>query len=880
MAEDKLLPEFILDMSAGSVPRLELTVRLRNMAQESQPLRGQRRKPSMWQFFTERGKKVVQLAHREALSMGHDVIGTEHVLLGLLVEGEGVAAQVLHAFGVELDEVRRRIEDVVGRGIPKNRPVDLPLSPRGKRVLDLAMREARNMGVNYVGTEHILLGLISEGEGIAAQVLTSMGVDLAKLQQEVIGAVSGNDTGQESGGEGQATGQKRGRSKAPTLDQLGIDLSEMAVRGELDPVIGRSKEIRRVIQILSRRTKNNPVLIGDPGVGKTAIVEGLAQKIASGDVPEVLRDKRVVLLNVANLVAGTKYRGEFEERMRKLVKELREVKDVILFIDEVHTLVGAGGAEGAVDAANILKPSLARGEFQVIGATTLNEYRKHIEKDAALERRFQSVLVDEPGLEDAIAILKGLRDRYEAHHRAKITDGAIEAAARLSARYITDRFLPDKAIDCIDEAAAKARLRTMEAPEAIKELERRFETIRKEKEAAVVGQEFEKAARLRDEERMLSEELETARKNWQVSRNQEEPVVDANEIAQIVSEWTGIPVVQMTEEEAARLLRMEEEIHRRLINQSEAVSAIARAIRRARSGLKDPRRPVGSFLFLGPTGVGKTELARALAEFLFGSEDAMIRLDMSEFMERHEVAKLIGAPPGYVGFEEGGKLSEAIRRRPYSVVLFDEIEKAHHDVFNILLQIMEDGRLTDGQGHSVDFRNAVVIMTSNVGAENVVKGKGLGFAAPDMEAAADWTRTRGQILDAVKRTFRPEFLNRVDEMVVFRPLEKEELLQIVGIMLQDLHSRLKEQGVSLVVSEEAKSLLLEKGFDPKFGARPLRRTIQRMVEDHLADLLLEGRIEQGSEVSVHIHEKELRFSFGEENDVFFPSDQEAAELRR
>jgi ATP-dependent Clp protease ATP-binding subunit ClpC len=880
MVEDELLPEFILDMSAGSVPRVEVTVRLRNMAQEVQPLRGQRRKPSMWQFFTERGKKVVQLAHREALSMGHDVIGTEHVLLGLLVEGEGVAAQVLHAFGVELDEVRRRIEDVVGRGIPKNRPVDLPLSPRGKRVLDLAMREARNMGVNYVGTEHILLGLISEGEGIAAQVLTSMGADLTKLQQEVIGAVSGNDTVQEGGGEGQTTGQKRGRSKAPTLDQLGIDLSEMAVRGELDPVIGRSKEIRRVIQILSRRTKNNPVLIGDPGVGKTAIVEGLAQKIASGDVPEVLRDKRVVLLNVANLVAGTKYRGEFEERMRKLVKELREVKDVILFIDEVHTLVGAGGAEGAVDAANILKPSLARGEFQVIGATTLNEYRKHIEKDAALERRFQSVLVDEPGLEDAIAILKGLRDRYEAHHRAKITDGAIEAAARLSARYITDRFLPDKAIDCIDEAAAKARLKTMEAPEAIKELERRFETIRKEKEAAVVGQEFEKAARLRDEERMLSEELETARKNWQVSRNQEEPVVDANEIAQIVSEWTGIPVVQMTEEEAARLLRMEEEIHRRLINQSEAVSAIARAIRRARSGLKDPRRPVGSFLFLGPTGVGKTELARALAEFLFGSEDAMIRLDMSEFMERHEVAKLIGAPPGYVGFEEGGKLSEAIRRRPYSVVLFDEIEKAHHDVFNILLQIMEDGRLTDGQGHSVDFRNAVVIMTSNVGAENVVKGKGLGFAAPDMEAAADWTRTRGQILDAVKRTFRPEFLNRVDEMVVFRPLEKEELLQIVGIMLQDLHSRLREQGVALTVSEEAKSLLLEKGFDPKFGARPLRRTIQRMVEDHLADLLLEGRIGHGSEVSIHIHEKELHFSFGEENDVFFPSDQEAAELRR
>ncbi len=811
----------------------------------------------MWQFFTERAKRVVQLAHREALRLGHDVIGTEHLLLGLIAEGEGVAAQVLTSMGVDLDEVRQRVEAIVGRGEPKDRPVDLPLSPRAKGVLDLAMREARNMGVSYVGTEHLLLGLIAEGEGVAAQVLTSMGLDLQRVYQEVLAYLSGGErAGSEQGGE--APKKKLARTKTPTLDQLGIDLTEMARNHELDPVIGREKEIQRVIQILSRRTKNNPVLIGDPGVGKTAIVEGLAQKMIAGEVPENLKGKRLMQLSMGNIVAGTKYRGEFEERMRKLVKEVKEAKDVILFIDEIHTLVGAGGAEGAVDAANILKPSLARGEFQVIGATTLDEYRKYIEKDAALERRFQPVFVGEPTIEDTIAILHGLRDKYEAHHRVKITDEALEAAAKLSARYITERFLPDKAIDLVDEAAARARLATMEAPESLRELEKKLEAVRKEKEAAVASQEFEKAAKLRDEERRLSEELEQKRKEWRSRQSQEEPMVTAEDVAVIVSEWTGVPVVQLTEEEARRLLRMEEEIHKRLIGQEEAVSAVARAIRRARSGLKDPKRPVGSFLFLGPTGVGKTEMARALAEFLFGSEDAMIRLDMSEFMERHEVSKLIGAPPGYVGYEEGGKLTEMVRRRPYSIVLFDEIEKAHPDVFNILLQILEDGRLTDGQGHVVDFRNTVIIMTSNVGAQDLMKGTTLGFSSGE-GPAMDWDKVCERIREAVRHTFRPEFLNRIDEMVIFKPLGKAELLKIVDLMLKEVEKRLSEQGVRIVVSQAARELLLAEGFDPKFGARPLRRTVQRMVEDRLADELLEGTIKPGDVVYVDVEDGKLTF---------------------
>ena len=820
----------------------------------------------MWQFFTERARRVIQLAHREALRLGHDVIGTEHILLGLLVEGDGVAAHVLTSLGIDLDEVRRRVEQLVGKGQPKEKPVDLPLSPRAKRVLDLAMREARNMGVNYVGTEHILLGLLAEGEGIAAQVLMSMGLDMQKVYQEVVRYLSGGDVDQMSQ---PGLSKKRTRTKTPTLDQLGIDLVEMARQGELDPVIGREREIQRVIQILSRRTKNNPCLIGDPGVGKTAIAEGLAQMIASGEVPEVLKNKRIVQLNIGNLVAGTKYRGEFEERMRKLIKEVRDSKDVIVFIDEIHTLVGAGGAEGAVDAANILKPSLAKGEFQVIGATTLDEYRKYIERDPALERRFQPVYVGEPTIEDTIEILKGLRDKYEAHHRVKMTDEALEAAARLSARYITDRYLPDKAIDLIDEAGARVRLSTMNPPDSIKELEKELEAVRKEKEAAVASQEFEKAAALRDKERQLSEQLEEQRKAWQAKKSQEEPVVDVDDIAAIISEWTGIPVVQLTEEEAQRLLRMEEEIHKRIINQEEAVSVVARAIRRARSGLKDPKRPIGSFLFLGPTGVGKTELARALAEFMFGDEDFMVRLDMSEFMERHEVAKLIGAPPGYIGYEEGGKLTEAVRRRPYAVVLLDEIEKAHPDVFNIFLQVLEDGRLTDGQGRVVDFRNTIIIMTSNLGAQDLMKGPAIGFSV-DTESEMDFEAAKKSIMEAVRKTFRPEFLNRIDEIVIFKPLGKKELLQIIDLMIKEVADRLAEKGLIIDVTDEAKDFLLKQGYDPKFGARPLRRAIQRYLEDRLADILLEGKIKPDSVIKVDARDDDLIFipvSGGEDRDL-------------
>ena len=816
----------------------------------------------MWQNFTERGKRVFQLAHSEALRLGHEVIGTEHILLGLLDDADGIVTQILSNYNLHPEVLKAEIESLVGTGRPRSQPVDLPSSPRAKLVIDLSMREARKMGVNYIGTEHILLGILAEGEGMAEQLLASHGMDLPRTRMMVRSILSGNQADPEldpmKSDSAPQSPESRAPSRTPTLDQIGIDLTMMARNSELDPVIGRDKEIQRVVQILSRRTKNNPVLIGEPGVGKTAIAEGLAQRIVSGEIPEILKDKRVMQLNVANLVAGTKYRGEFEERMRKIVKEVREAKKVILFIDEIHTLVGAGGAEGAVDAANIIKPSLSRGEFQVIGATTITEYRKYIEKDAALERRFQPVHVEEPSEEDTVSILKGLRDSYEAHHRVKITDDALEAAAKLSQRYITDRFLPDKAIDLIDEASARARIQTLEVPEDLKALERSVGEIRREKEAAVGSQEFEKAADLRDQERELIAKIAEWRKSWTESRNQFTPDVKAEDIATIVSEWTGIPVTQLTEEESRRLLRMEDEIKQRLVGQDEAIHAVARAIRRSRSGMKDPKRPVGSFMFLGPTGVGKTEMARSLAEFLFGSDDAMIRLDMSEFMERHEAAKLIGAPPGYVGYEEGGKLTEAIRRRPYSVVLFDEIEKAHPDVFNMLLQLLEDGRLTDGQGHLTDFRNAVIIMTSNIGISEAMKGRSLGFAEAD-GPGMDTAKMRSTVLDAAKNAFRPEFLNRVDEIIVFDPLGREQLLKIVDIMLNEVRSRTSECGITLEADEDAKKLLLEKGYDPKYGARPLRRAIQKMVEDSLSNMMLEGTVKAGDKVTVSAADGELRF---------------------
>jgi ATP-dependent Clp protease ATP-binding subunit ClpC len=815
----------------------------------------------MWQNFTERGKRVFQLAQKEALRLGHNVIGTEHILLGLLDDGDGVVPAVLAQFGVNPGILKKEIEDYIGKQVPRNDPVDLPWSPRAKLVMDLSMREARKMGSNYIGTEHILLGLLAEGEGMAAQILSSNGINLNGGRQTIRYMLGGTERQEDTRQPGRPPRGRRAenQSKTPILDQLAIDLTAMAKNGELDPVIGRNKEIQRVVQILSRRTKNNPVLIGEPGVGKTAIAEGLAQRILSGEIPEILKDKRVMQLNVANLVAGTKYRGEFEERMRRLVKEIRDTKKTILFIDEIHTLVGAGGAEGAVDAANILKPSLSRGEFQVIGATTISEYRKYIEKDAALERRFQPVMVEEPNEEDTVLILHGLRDSYEAHHRVQITDEALVAAAKLSKRYITDRFLPDKAIDLIDEASARARIQTLETPEEIKALERHASDARKEKEEAVAAQEYEKAAGLRDAERSLKEQIEEKRREWTESRNQYTPPITEKDIATIVSEWTGIPVTQLTEEESRRLMRMEEEISKRLVGQKEAVASVSGAIRRARSGMKDPKRPVGSFLFLGPTGVGKTELARSLAEFLFGSEDAMIRLDMSEYMERHEAAKLIGAPPGYVGFEEGGKLTEAIRRRPYSVVLFDEIEKAHPDVFNVLLQLLEDGRLTDGQGRLTDFRNSVVIMTSNVGVGDVMKGRSLGFGDSGADDGIDADKMKETVIEAAKRTFRPEFLNRVDDMLVFQPLNRSELLQIVSLMLDEVKERSKDRGIEIETDEGAKKLLLEKGYDPKYGARPLRRAIQKLVEDSLSNMILEGSVSEGDKITVRADGGSLRF---------------------
>lgn len=815
----------------------------------------------MWQFYTERGKRVIQLAQQEAISMGHNMVEPEHLLLGVLSEGGGVACQALSELGVDPDNLAAHIRDLIGKSQDIiSKPVDLPLSPRMKRALDLSMIEARKMGVNYVDSEHILLGILADDTGLIVQQFRSMGITPQAVLKQV-NEILENGTGRSISNRNSKDDSKRkAKMKTPTLDHLGTDLTERAKNGELDPVIGREKEIKRVMQVLCRRTKSNPVLIGAPGVGKTAVVEGLAHQIVSGTAPEPLQDKRIVQLNMGTLVAGTKYRGEFEERLRRIVKELTDSKgDVILFVDEVHTIIGAGNAEGSTDAANILKPELSRGAFQLIGATTQDEYRRYVEKDAALERRFQPVQVDEPSVDDAVLILKGLKDRYESHHNVTFTEDAIDAAAKLSSRYIQDRYLPDKGIDLIDEAGARTRLLSLEPPEYINDIQKKLDDVRKQKEDAVMSEQYERATHLRDIERRISDELDNAMKEWHDSRKNERHTITAEDIASVVAEQTGVPVKQLTEAETTRLLTMEEEISRRLIGQDEAVSAVSRAIRRARTGLRDPRRPIGSFLFMGPTGVGKTELARCLARFLFGKEDAMIRIDMSEFMERHEVSKLVGAPPGYVGHESGGKLTEMVRRKPYSVILFDEIEKAHPEIFNILLQVLDDGKLTDGQGRKVDFRNTVIIMTSNVGAKEAQQGNSLGFGmSAESQTQKDWERTKSIILEEANKLFRPEFLNRIDEMAVFRPLSRDNLMKIIDTMLDDLSVRLDTKGVKLEVSDDVKAKILEKGFKPKFGARPLKRAIQSMLEDKLADFMLSGNMnEKDTKISVNIKGEEL-----------------------
>jgi ATP-dependent Clp protease ATP-binding subunit ClpC len=796
--------------------------------------------------FTDRARKVLTLAQDEAQRFNHNYIGTEHLLLGLVREGEGVAARVLENMNVELAKVRTAVEFIIGRG---DRPVvgEVGLTPRAKRVIELAIDEARRLGHNYIGTEHLLLGLVREGEGIAAGVLESLGVNLDKVRHEVIRVLS------QSSSSGPAQETKRA-SKTPTVDQLGINLTEAARAGKLDPVIGREKEIERVIQILSRRTKNNPALIGEPGVGKTAIAEGLAHRIVNGDVPETLLNKRVLTLDIGSLVAGTKYRGEFEERLKKIIEELRNTNDAVLFIDELHTLVGAGAAEGAIDAANILKPPLSRGELQCIGATTLDEYRKYIERDAALERRFQPVMVEEPTIEQSVDILMGIRERYEQHHKVSITDEAVKAAVDLSTRYITDRHLPDKAIDLIDEAASRVRLRHASAPPALRDAQKDLDRVTKEKDAAINNQEYEEAARLREAEATSRETVERLRGEWQSQISSDQPTVDEEEIAQVVAMWTGIPVTRIAAEESERLLKMEEVLHGRVVGQQEAIEVVAKAVRRARAGLKDPKRPIGSFIFLGPTGVGKTELAKALAEFMFGSEDALIKIDMSEFMERHNVSRLVGAPPGYVGFDEGGQLTEAVRRKNYCVILLDEVEKAHPEVFNILLQILEDGHLSDAKGRRVDFRNAIIIMTSNLGAKQLQSNASLGFRAMgDTDAARAETSyeiMKEKVAAELKNNFRPEFLNRIDATVVFRSLTVEEITLIVDLMLQRVRDQLRAQQMSLDVTQAAKEHIIKLGYDVAYGARPLRRVIQNMVEDVLAEHLLLGKYEPGTTIVV------------------------------
>jgi ATP-dependent Clp protease ATP-binding subunit ClpC len=800
----------------------------------------------MFGRFTERAQKVLALAQEEAIRLGHNNIGTEHILLGLIREGEGIAAKALNALGLGSDKIQKEVENLIGKGQDTSQTVHY--TPRAKKVIELSMDEARKLGHSYVGTEHILLGLIREGEGVAARVLNNLGVSLNKARQQVLQLLGSNESGGHQGG-------AAANANTPTLDSLARDLTAIAREGSLDPVIGRSKEIQRVIEVLSRRTKNNPVLIGEPGVGKTAIAEGLAQQIVNNEVPEILRDKRVMTLDMGTVVAGTKYRGEFEDRLKKVMDEIRQAGNIILFIDELHTLIGAGGAEGAIDASNILKPSLARGELQCIGATTLDEYRKYIEKDAALERRFQPIRVDEPTQEESIQILYGLRDRYEAHHRVSITDEAIEAAVKLSDRYISDRFLPDKAIDLMDEAGSKVRLRSYTTPPNLKELELKLEEVRKEKDASVQSQEFEKAASLRDTEQRLREKLEETKKNWKEKQGKENNEVTVEDIANVVSSWTGIPVSKLAQTETAKLLKLEEILHSRLIGQEEAVVAISKAVRRARAGLKDPKRPIGSFIFLGPTGVGKTELGRALAEAMFGDEDAMIRIDMSEYMEKHSTSRLVGSPPGYVGYEEGGQLTEKVRRKPYSVILLDEIEKAHPDVFNILLQVLEDGRLTDSKGRTVDFRNTVLIMTSNVGAESLKKNKYVGFNIQDGQQ--DYKDMKGKVMEELKKAFRPEFLNRIDEIIVFHALEKKHLREIVTLMSDQLVKRLKEQHIDIELTDAAKDKIAEEGYDPDYGARPLRRAIQKHIEDRLSEELLKGNVLIGHKVMIDVENSEF-----------------------
>jgi len=805
---------------------------------------------SRFEKFSERARRVLTMAQEEARNLNHSYIGTEHILLGLVREEEGVAAKVLTNLGVGLGKVRSAVEFIIGRG-EKPSTGETGLTLRAKKVIELAIDEARQLGHSYIGTEHLLLGLLREAEGVASSVLDSFGITLERARAETIHVLS----------QGVPKSKlARGTSRTPALDQIGIDLTAAARAGKLDPVIGRQKEIERVVQILSRRTKNNPALIGEPGVGKTAIVEGLAHYIVAGDVPETLEDKRLITLDMGALVAGTKYRGEFEERLKKIIEEIKTAGNCVLFIDEFHTMVGAGAAEGAVDAANILKPSLARGELQCIGATTLDDYRKHIERDAALERRFQPVLVEEPSVDDTLEILRGIKDRYEEHHQLEITDEALKAAATLAARYIPDRFLPDKAIDLVDEAASRVRIKHRTMPITLKEARQLADSVRKDKDAALATQQYDYAAELRERELQIDEKIKKLDEEWRTEKEQEKAVVSEENIAEVVSMWTGVPVVQLAEDETSHLLHMEEAIHERIIGQDEAIVAIAKAIRRARAGLKDPRRPIGNFIFLGPTGVGKTELVRALAAFMFGSEDTLIRLDMSEFMEKFAVSRLVGAPPGYVGYEEGGQLTEAVRRKTYCCILLDEIEKAHPDVFNLLLQIFDDGHLTDAKGRRVDFRNSVIVMTSNVGADLIRKGTVLGFTSRSDEAKTheqSYEKMKENLLNELKKTFRPEFLNRVDGVVVFHALTKEQIRQIVDLMLATVNQQLSEKGIKLEVTDAAKDFLGEKGYDEVYGARPLRRVIQNMIEDKLSEDLLRGTFQSGDTIVVDLEGDEI-----------------------